>query len=422
MNVLNPDMELQLLIRMGLILLLGLVVGIERGWSLQQKKEGHRTAGIRTFTLIALAGGLWGILTQQIGEVLLGIVFLAFVSIIMIGYIRHSQQTGALGLTTEVAAVLTFTIGVAVARGYLVLSVATTVIMVLILSIKPKLHQWVKTIEPHELYSGILFLLISAVVLPLLPNRGFGPWKVFNPFELWGMVVLIAGISYIGYFSMKYLGSKKGILFTSFTGSLVSSIAVTVTLGRFASEGKASNILLTGVLIATFTALARVLVWVMIFNQHLIFKVGASVAVMIFTTLVLAFWSWRRSEHPENRKRVTLRNPLQLSTALQFGLILAAVMLLSEATKHWFGDPGIYGLSLISGAVDIDSITLSLLKISGQNLSLSAAGNGIVLATITNTLIKGGIFSFFAGIKNTRKLWAFCGIITASAIPGLLLF
>lgn len=420
--MLDSKTELQLLARMGLVLLLGLLVGIERGWSLQRKKEGHRTAGVRTFTLIALSGGLWGILSEEVGTVLLGFAILAIILIIMTGYYRHSKETGALGLTTEVAAFVTFSIGAAVIKGYIILSVAVTVVMVLILSTKPKMHRWVKTIEPDEFYSGILFILISAVVLPLLPNRGFGPWEALNPFELWGMVVLIAGISYVGYFSMKYLGSERGTLFTSFTGSLVSSIAVTVTLSRFARNVKTTNLLVTGVLIATITALARILVWVIIFNRALLYSILPSVLFMILTALGLALWSWMKSEKTKTQRKFDLQNPLQLSTALQFGLILAIVILLSEASKQWFGDPGIYGLSLISGMADIDSITLSLLQMGGEHLSQSAAANGIILAAITNTMVKGAIFAFFAGFQNAWKLLVLCALIIAAGIPGLLLF
>src|SRR6056297_1690720 len=235
--------DMQLLIKFGLILLLGFLVGIERGWSFKKKKEGERTAGIRTFTLIAISGGLWGLLHRHVGDVLLGVALVGFILIIMVGYYQHARVTGKLGLTTEMAAFLTFTVSIAVIKGYIILPVSITILMVLLLSIKPELHKWVKTIEPKELYSGIVFLIISAILLPLLPNRGFGPWEVWNPFELWGMVVLIAGISYAGYFSMKYLGKEKGLLFTSFTGSLVSSLAVTVTLGRYSEKVKSTEIL-----------------------------------------------------------------------------------------------------------------------------------------------------------------------------------
>lgn len=413
--------ENQLLIRMGLILALGFLVGVERGWSLRKKEEGKRTAGIRTFTLIAVAGGLWGILSEHIDAILLGFALLGLVAIVMVGYYQHAKHTGSTGLTTEIAAFVTFTVGVAVIKGYIILSVAVTIVMVLILSIKPKLHKWVSTIEPRELYSGIIFLIISAVILPLLPNRGFGPWGVLNPFELWGMVVLIAGISYVGYFSMKYLGSERGILFTSFTGSLVSSIVVSVTLGRFTRELDSRDILITGVLIATFTALGRLMLWTVIFNPALVTAVGASVLFMIAAALFSAVWVWRSGVKTSHRKRFNLKNPLQMSTALQFGIVLAAVMLLSEASKQWFGDPGIYAVSLISGMVDIDSITLSLLQMGGESLSQATAANALVLAAITNTLVKGAIFMFFAGLQKSWKLLLMLGIIILAAIPGLLL-
>lgn len=415
------EVEVRLLIRMGLALVLGLIIGIERGWRFQQKKEGQRTAGIRTFALISLCGALWAVLAEDINPTLLGFALLVFAVIIMSGYYQHARKTGALGLTTEIAAFITFGIGVAAVKGYIILSVAVTVVMVLLLSIKPKLHSWVKTIEPREFYSAILFLVISAVVLPLLPNRGFGPWQVLNPFEIWGMVVLIAGISYVGYYSMKYLGSERGMLFTALTGSLVSSIAVTVTLGRYTREAKNTEVLITGVLIATFAALGRMLLWVVIFNPALIKSVAVSMLPMLMMTTILGLWIWLRTEGSKPAKQFsTIRNPLQLSTAIKFGLVLALVMLLSEASRQWIGDPGIYGISVISGMVDMDSITLSLLQMGGDTLSNSTAVKGLVLVAISNTFIKGIIFAFYSGIKKALKLLVLCGIIVVTAIPGFI--
>jgi len=417
------EVEVRLLVRMGLALVLGLIIGIERGWRFQQKKEGQRTAGIRTFALISLSGALWAVLSEDINSTLLGFALIVFAVIIMSGYYQHAQKTGSLGLTTEIAAFITFGIGVAAVKGYIILSVAVTVVMVLLLSIKPKLHSWVKTIEPREFYSGILFLVISAVVLPLLPNRGFGPWQVLNPFEIWGMVVLIAGISYIGYYSMKYLGNERGILFTAFTGSLVSSIAVTVTLGRFTREAKNTDVLVTGVLIATFAALGRMLLWIAIFNPVLIKNVAVSMLPMLVMTTVLGLWVWLSTEDSKPKKHFpTIRNPLQLSTAIKFGLVLAVVMLLSEVSKQWLGDPGIYGLSVISGMLDMDSITLSLLQMGGDSLSDATAGTGLILVAISNTLIKGVIYAFYSGIKEALILLLLCGLIILSAIPGFFIF
>lgn len=341
--------------------------------------------------------------------------------IIMVGYFQYSRKTGNLGLTTEIAAFLTFTVGVAVIKGYIILSVSITILMVLLLSIKPKLHKWVKTISPNELYSGILFLIISAIVLPLLPNRGFGPGNVLNPFEIWGMVVLIAGISYAGYFSMKYFGKERGILFTSFTGSLVSSLAVTVTLGRYSQKVKNTDVLITGILIATFTALGRVILLAVLFNYSLLSTLGIPLATMAMVALGASIWIHLTSDSESAASQFTLRNPLQLSTAIQFGILLGVVMLLSEFSNRWFGDVGIYGLSVISGMVDIDSITLTLLDKSKENLLPAIASYGIVLATITNTLVKAGIFTYFIGLKKARKLLVICIIIAFSSITGLLL-
>ncbi|MDX1586261.1 MAG: DUF4010 domain-containing protein, partial [Balneolaceae bacterium] len=236
-----------------------------------------------------------------------------------------------------------------------------------------------------------------------------------------GMVVLIAGISYAGYFSMKYLGRRKGLLFTSFTGSLVSSLAVTVTLGRYGEKIKSTDILMTGILIAGFTALGRVLLLALLFNHNLLPLIAPSIGAMAGTTLAAALWVHFRGEVKKSSDRFSLKKQLQLSTAQQFGLLIAAVMFLSELGGKWFGDSGIFGMSIVSGMVDIDSITLTLLDMSKEDLANNIAAYGVILASITNTLVKAGIFIWFIGYKRAKKLLLICALIVLSSVPGFFL-
>lgn len=408
--------------RLALALVLGFLVGIERGWSLRENKEGVRTAGIRTFTLIALAGALWGMLAEALDPIVLGFVFLGFFALVITGYYRHSAESGSTGLTTEMAALITFTLGVAVMQGYESVSVMITIVMVLILSVKSRLHQWIDTIESRELYSGIVFLLISAVVMPLLPNRGYGPWEVLNPYEIWGMVVLIAGISYAGYFSMKYLGKERGLQFTSFTGALVSSIAVTVTLGRYSQERRHMAFFQTGVLIATFVALGRILIWVAIFNPAWMTGILPAVGPMMAVNALAAMYLRRQAGSDSGRASIKLQNPLQLSTAAQFGLLLALVMFLAEVGRQWLGEPGLLGVSFLSGLVDIDAIVLSLLQMKGDTLPAGMVLRAVTLAAMANVLVKGAIFVYFSGFQSNRRLVLALALTAGAALPAFMLF
>lgn len=375
-----------------LALAVGLLIGAERGWQKRAAAEGARIAGIRTFGLVGLLGGLWGLLGREFGDVLLGFSFIAVAALMILAHLMDPERERDRSITTVVAALVTFALGALAVRGYEAVAAAGAVISATLLSLKPVLHRWLKQLEPEELYGTLKLLLISVVILPVLPDRGIGPWGALNPREVWLMVVLIAAISFAGYFAMKIGGTRRGILFTAVLGGLASSTAVTLSLSRMGRDrANLGPLLSAGVLAACATMFPRMLLAIAVINPGLVMQALPPLGVMGLVTLAAAGWFWHRSPRGGDAGELPLRNPFELGPALKFGLLLAAVMVLAQAFRAWLGHAGIYLLAGLSGLSDVDAITLSLSGMARADLAGHVAVQAIVLAAIANTLVKGSM-------------------------------
>lgn len=419
-------MELQLQIIWNILsaLGIGLLIGIERGWSGREEDEGDRVAGIRTFSLVGLLGGVWAELSHFTSEWVLAIIFLSLTALIITSYIIDMKEDNDLGITTEIALLLTFSLGAWAALGYHLYALAITVIVITLLSLKPVLHRWLKEIEVKEIYAGIKLLVISVILLPLLPNEGFGPWQSLNPYWIWWMVVLISGLSFIGYILIKYLGRRHGTLLTAITGGLASSTAVTLSLAQFARQQKkkSSFIFISGVLIASSIMFIRVAIEVAIVNPNLLHPLWIPLTVMFVFTVGGGIWLWKRPSSTKEQPDIEMKNPLQFLTALQFGLILAVILLLATAMEKWYGNEGIYLLSFFSGLMDVDAITLSLSRMGVNDINPLVAVTGIVISIISNTLVKAGLFIFWAGFQKSKVLIWIILLVSVAGIASLLPF
>lgn len=229
----------------------GLLIGFERGWKERIKGEGDRVAGIRTFALTGLLGGIIGLISATKGEWLLPAAFVSFAFIVAVSYFVGVRSSEDIGFTTSVALLITFSLGVWASFGNHVSVFAVAVMVVALLGYKPEIHKLVKNIQEKEIYAGIKLLIISVILLPLLPNQGYGPFEALNPYWLWWMVVLITGLSFIGYLAISYFGDKIGVLLTALTGGLASSTAVTLSMANMAKRTRVSDMFMAGVLIAS---------------------------------------------------------------------------------------------------------------------------------------------------------------------------
>jgi uncharacterized membrane protein (DUF4010 family) len=275
-------------------------------------------------------------------------------------------------------------------------------------------------VSSEDFFSGVKLLLISVVLLPLLPDKGFGPWEALNPYWTWWMVVLISGLSFLGYMVIKMTGERLGMIVTAVAGGLVSSTAVTLSLARFARNKPVTLIFSGGVLIASSIMFVRVMIEVFVVHAALLRLLWLPLTAMLLGLLASLIWIWRQNgkNGEEQDQRLELKNPLQLGMALQFGLLLAVILVLSEAMKHWFGNQGVYILSVISGLMDVDAITLSLSRSAHASLEGEVAITGIVLACATNTLFKGILFAWIAGFRKNIHVPL---LMLAAMVPGVVI-
>ncbi len=406
---------------LGVALAVGLLIGVERGWHERTAEEGSRIAGIRTFGLIGLLGGLWALVAEQLGELLLGFAFITFAIVIIFAHWQAVLVRKDVGITTVVAALITFALGALAVRGYLTISAAAAVVTATLLSLKPVLHRWLRHLEPAELYGALKLLLISVVLLPVLPNKGYGPWEALNPYAIWWLVVLIAGLSFTAYFAMKIAGPRRGIILTSLLGGMVSSTAVTLSFSRIGKHGVLSRLLAAGVIAASATMFPRILLEVAVVNPQLLPHLVLPLGVMTLIAYAGAGWFWFRQADGNELAEPPLRNPFELLPALQFGLLLALVMLLSKAFYAWLGEQGIYLLTVLSSVGDVDAIVLSLARMAEVELADELAARAIVLAAVINTVVKGGLVFLVAGGKMGWRV-AVVFLCTLAAGSGTLFF
>ncbi|MCK2184713.1 MgtC/SapB family protein [Halomonas getboli] len=380
-------------IRLTVALLLGALIGIERGWVAREQKAGERIAGIRTHALVGLLGGLAALLSEAITEWAFPLLLLVVAALAGSAYRARLPQSHDYSITGLIGLLLTFCFGAVAVAVDLTLAAACAVVTALILDNKREIHGLLNRLQAHELDAGLKLLLITVVMLPLLPDRGLGPGEALNPRELWWMVVMIAGISFIGYFAMRLGGAAKGILFTSLFAGLSSSTALTLHFSRLSrQQATLAPLLAAGVLIACGTMFPRILLYCLVINPALLPRLLLPVALMTLLLYLPALLLWRRHrqgariERPERHQ-----NPLELRMALLFGVLLAAIMLLGQWLQTWLGDAGIYLLAAASGVADVDAITLSLTRLSRDAIPPSTAVLGIILAASVNNVIKAGM-------------------------------
>lgn len=377
---------------LALALAVGLLIGLERGWQSRTLAEGERIAGLRTFGLLGLLGGVASLLSEAFGGGILIAMILAVAVVLGGAYLLRFHSIQAASATTTIAALLTLGFGALAGVGELELAAAGAVTTSLVLNLKPTLHAGLQRLEASELQATLNLLLISVVLLPVLPDRGYGPWAVFNPYRLWWMVVLIAGISFGGYFAVKLLGPGRGIPLTGLLGGLSSSTAVTLNLARLArSHPDWSPVLASGILVACGTMFPRILLVSGLLYPPLLVRLAPPLAAMALATYAGAGVFWWLQRQAVQSATLPLSNPFQLGTALRFGALLAGILLAAEWIRSLWGEQGLYALAMISGLTDVDAITLSLARMGREGLALDTVVWGILLAAMTNNLVKAGL-------------------------------
>jgi uncharacterized membrane protein (DUF4010 family) len=404
---------------LGIALAIGLLIGLERGWRTRDRDEGMRVAGLRTYGMIGLLGGLSGILAQHVDTYLLGFVFLGLTAVLLLAYSKSLDKFEDFSITGTIASLITFTLGALTVFGHIALASASAVVITSLLSFKPVLHGWLKKLEQHELNATLKLLLISVVMLPILPDQGYGPWAAFNPYHVWWMVVLIAGISYLGYFANRIVGNQHGPVLTGALGGLVSSTAVTLNLSKLSTQlPNMENVLAAGILTACATMFARTLLLTSLMNPALFRVLLPALLVMTVFTYLVAFVLWQNGRGFRAIEEMPLENPFQLGMALKFGAFLVVILLLSKLLKIYFGDMGTYFLAAASGLADVDPITLSMSQMGKESLEVSVAARAIFIAVAVNSGIKAVLSWIIGGPALAVRVG---GTLVGAVVAGLLI-
>jgi len=425
----NEGIDLTTVRNFGTALLIGALVGIEREKRKSTEAEAG-SGGLRTFVLLALLGAIAGWLADALHMPALLIAVVVVVgAAVLAGYVLSARaRPESLGITTESAAITVCLLGAMTTLGHRELAVALGVVTAAVLAYKQPLHGLVEKISWDDIFAALRLLIATFIVLPLLPDRAVDPWGALNPYSLWLLVLLISGLSLIGYVGSRWLGAQRGIVLTGLTGGLVSSTAVTLSFARQSREdGRAatSRTLASGLLLAWCVMFGRVLVEVLVVNRALVPRLLVPFVTM-GATAALAAWMllWRRGAAEDSSRskagEVPLRNPFSLTEASKFGAFFAVVLLVVKLVQLHFPGQGLYMVAGLAGLTDVDAITLSMAEYAKSG-DANVAVNAIVLATLANTMVKCGIAAGLGGAVLRRSVIIATAAIVAAAIVTIVL-
>jgi uncharacterized membrane protein (DUF4010 family) len=385
---------------------LGALIGMIRQWGEQQDdgKSANHFAGLRTFVLWALIGYT----AAYIDSEHVPYAFLMAMALVGVHLIFHglaSKDREMIGLTTGAATIITVMLGALVYWGHLLFAVMLAAITMIVLGIKQFSHAWTRRFTNEDIRSTLQFAAVTGIVLPLVPNQGYGPYEAINPYSLWLMVVLISGLGFIGYILMRLLGARAGVILTGLVGGLASSTATTLAFSR---ESKTYPELSGGFALAIVLActimLGRVLIILGFIYPPFIQELYLPFALMALPGLIYAAFVGMISRQSQEATEIpNLKNPLGLSIAVKFALIYGVVSFLVKVLSQTDLSDGLLALSFVSGLTDMDAIALSITNnLKDGSVVLKLATQALILSAIANTILKAGLV-FSIGAPQLKK-------------------
>ncbi len=426
----------EILASLGTALASGFLVGAER----EHRQGRSMFGGARTYPLIALTGAVANLLGDWPLVAFLGVVG----GLIAIAYLRDTDRDAEhLGMSSEVAAVLTLALGalctarslpLALGERLTVVAACATAVLAL-LSVKKPLHGVIARISRDDIYATTKLLVLAVIVLPLLPQEDLGPWGALNPRSIGLLVVLISAMSFAGYVAIRALGPRRGLGLTGFLGGLASSTAVTLSYaGRARQEPSLTHAYAVAIVLASATMFPRMLVEIYVVSAPLGQLALQPALASALGAALCGAWLYGRaagrgtrppdasseSEAPDVSDDIAVKNPFSISQALRFAAIFTVVLLVARAAQHYYQNAGTYLAAFLSGLADVDAITLSLARLHARSeLASSTALSAIGLAAATNTASKAAL----AGILGGRRLGLLVGAsLAVSIVTGLLGF
>ena len=380
--------------RLSVAFSIGLLIGLERGWQARGEAEGERAAGLRTFALAALLGGVWGAIVFRYGGtgvIALAITFVAFCCVTAFFRWRQIEHENTYGATTVVAVMLAFSLGALAVVGHEAPAVATAVAATALLASKNVLHGWLQKLTWPELRSALALLVMSFILLPILPNHSIDRYDAINPFALWLMTVLIAVISFAGYIAVRTIGYQRGLAVAGLAGGLASSTATTAAMARRAFDYPLQSKSLAGAAAFANSVMAfRVLIILGVINFNFAAYLAAPLIIIGliygFAGAVLAQRQVKDEDMAQDS--LSMENPLDLPAILKFGALLSIVMAMSKLATALAGKAGVLTVAFLSGLVDLDAIALAMARHGVDEVGYETAAGAILIALGANTLVK----------------------------------
>lgn len=409
-------------LRLAVAGLIGLAIGVEREWSGHASGPRARFAGVRTFLLLGLAGGIAGWLSDQ-GHMLLAAALVGGSAVLAVAaYVVASQQTGDRDGTTEAAALLVLATGSLAGLGNESIAAAVAAVAVLALAEKSRVREFISRIGETELRAALHFTVLAVVVLPLLPTGPFGPGEAIRPRELFSVVLIFSGLNFLGYLARRSIGADRGYGIAGLLGGLVSSTAVTLSHSRQSRvTPQYSQGLALGVIAACTVLLPRVLIVALALNpsvaRHL---VPYLVAPALVGGLSVGYVLWRR-QSPSTESEQPDRNPLRLGAAIQMALAFAVVLLIVPTVEHRWGQRGVLGSAAVLGLTDMDALTYSMARLGASGGDAPLAARAIAIGLLSNTMLKL-VLALALGTAGFRRVAA-AGLLAyaASLLAGMLI-
>jgi uncharacterized membrane protein (DUF4010 family) len=403
-----------------LVLFLSFLVGLERE---EHKGEGdYSFGGVRTFPLIGLIGYATALLSR--GQVVVVSVGFAVVAAFMLASYRHKiGQSSFAGATSEMTGLATYLMGALVQLDYFWVATTLAVVSLLLLELKAALETLARKTAPGEILTLAKFLLLTAVILPVLPDRAYGPF-LLNPFRIWLVVVAVSSVSYGSYVLQKATEHRGGVVVSALLGGAYSSTVTTVVLARRAREEDRPHLFAGGMLLASGVMFLRVIALLALFNGALVALLGVPFAVLAGAAMIGGFILTRLPDAREGavERRYVPKNPLELGAAFLFGVVFVAMLVATQLAVRYLGSAGVYGLAAIMGVADVDPFIMGMTQAAGGQTPLALAASAIVITVASNNVVKG-IYAFSFADRRTGRValaglaaLAACGLIPLAFI------
>ena len=411
LNRLLPPEAVQIL----LVLFLSFLTGLER----EEHKQGNEPfsfGGVRTFPLIGLISYAISLVAGgQIVAVTIGFAVIA--AFLMLSYQHKLRTSSTAGITSEMSALTTYLVAALVYREQYWIATTLTIASMLLLELKSALEGLARRIPPQEILSFTKFLLLTAVILPVLPNREFGPFRI-NPANTWLVVVAVSTVSYASYVIQKVTQGRGGVVLTALLGGAYSSTVTTVVLARRAPKEKRPHLFAGAALMASGVMYARLAVLVALFNRSLVAALALPFGILAAVVLAVG-WAWTLLPDAHAGPvagEAGAPNPLELRAALLFAALFLAMLVITRLAVTYLGQTGVYSLAALTGVTDVTPFIMGMTQAGGTTTSLTVAASAILIAAASNNLIRG-IYAYALADRSTGVQSLI--LLTGAAAAGL---